>query len=72
MNFIDLITNGYFNDWFFDVFLTEISLAIKNNAALLLILLISFQKIAEITENKLDDKISSWLMKKFTQIKNKK
>ena len=61
-----------YSDWFFDVFITKFTLAIKNNLALLLLIAISWQKLSAMTKNTWDDRASNWLIQKLTGKKEKK
>lgn len=67
--FLDLLIQGYYSDWFFNVFLTNLALGVKNNLALLLLLAGSWVKISQLTKAKWDDKASKWLMRRLTRIK---
>ena len=67
---LKLIISGHYSDWFFNVFLTNIGLTIKNNIAVLLLFAGIWVKISKLTETKVVDKASNWLMKKLTGGKN--
>lgn len=64
-----LIISGHYSDWFFNVLMTNITLAIKNNLSLLLIISFYFAKFANATKNTWDNKISDWIRNKLTGVK---
>ncbi|RLB87322.1 MAG: hypothetical protein DRH26_15865 [Deltaproteobacteria bacterium] len=68
-NFLPLLIQGYYSDWVFNVLLTNLSLGVKNNLALLLLLAGIWVKISKYTTTKADDEASSWLMQRLTRMK---
>lgn len=68
-SFLDLVIQGYYSDWFFDVLLTQLTLAIKNNLALLLVVAYKWQDVSKLTKSKWDDRASNWLVQKLTRKK---
>ena len=64
-SFLTLLISGHYSDWFLNVFMTNITLAIKNNLAVLLVFAFYFHKYSVMTKNKYDDKISAWIDKKL-------
>lgn len=64
---LENIIAGVYSDWFFNVFMTKATLAIKNNLALLLFISFYFVKFSRWTKNKWDDRASNWLMQKLTR-----
>lgn len=68
-NFLTLLIQGHYSDWVFNVFLTNITLGVKNNLALLLLLVGTWVKFSRFTDTKVDDKASNWLMRKLTGFK---
>ena len=69
---LDMLILGYYSDWFFDVLLTQITLAVKNNLALLLVIAYKWQDLSKLTKNKWDDRASNWLVQKLTRKKGNK
>jgi len=67
---INLIISGHYSDWFFDTFLTQFTIAIKNNLAFLLLFAMVFKKLSKLTTNNLDDKIIDWIIVKLIGFKN--
>lgn len=67
--FLNLLINGYYSDWFLNIFMTNVALAVKNNLALLLLLVGTWAKFSDYTKNKWDNKASNWLMQKLTGFK---
>jgi hypothetical protein len=65
------IINGAYSDWVFNVFLTKVTLAVKNNLALLLLIAVSWKKVANLTKTQWDDKVAGWLVGKLTGVKSK-
>lgn len=61
-----LIISGYYSDWFFNVFMTNVTLALKNNLALLMVVTFYLVKFSKLTKNTWDDKIANWLRNKVT------
>ena len=70
-NVLDLIISGYYSDWFFNVFMTNVTLAVKNNLAILIVFSYCFYKFSKWTKWKWDDTLSLWLRNKITK-QNKK
>ena len=64
---IESIISGQYSDWFLDVFMTNVSLAIKNNLAILVILSYIFVRFARWTKWKWDDTLALWLRKKLAR-----
>jgi len=58
----NLVVSGHYTDLFFDKFTPYIGKAIRNNLELLLIFAYLFQKLARLTKNTWDDKISNWFV----------
>ena len=69
---LPLLINGHYTDWFFNVFITNFTLAIKNNLSLLLLFAITWSKIAKKTKNTWDDRLSGWLVNTLTGFKKPK
>lgn len=69
---LELIIIGYYSDWFFDVFLTQITLAVKNNLAILIFVALKWKSFSSFTKNKWDDRASNWLVQKLTRSEKEK
>jgi len=62
---LSLIISGHYSDWFFNVFMTNITLAMKNNLALLLVVSYYFVKFSKLTKNQWDDNLAEWFRNKL-------
>ena len=68
-NIIANIVAGTYSDWFFNVFMTQVALAIKNNLALLIIITGYGVKFSKLTKNTWDDRAANWVYSKLTRRK---
>ena len=66
---LSLLISGHYSDWFFNVFMTNIALAMKNNLALLLFFSYYFVKFSRLTKNQWDDKLADWFRNKLIRKK---
>jgi len=69
-NFLDKIISGFYSNWFFDVFMANIAVTIKNNLPILMIFSYYFLKISKLTNNTWDDKAAEWLHTKVNKAKD--
>ena len=67
---LDLIIAGYYSDWFFNVFMTNVALAVKNNLSLLIVFSYYFLKFSKLTKIKWDDKLALWFRNKLVKKEN--
>ena len=70
LTFIDLLIQGYYSDWFFNVFMTNLTLAMKNNLSLLMVISYYFVKFSKLTKNTWDDKLAEWFRNKLIKKEN--
>lgn len=66
---LDNIMNGVYSDWVFNVLFTKVAIALRNNLDLLLLLALTWQKLAKYTEAKWDDKLTTKIVNFLTRKK---